>query len=467
MRRRIFLQGGSSSIALALAGCGGGESGTSLTAAGDATGDTSVALAARPASRPATGTTTTSPQSAPADAGGSGYPFGSRKDLVGGRYPYGIAPSVASAATMDARVKSCYEAWKGANLKKSPTFTANAGIYAGRTIADAYHVRFPGTAYATVSEGISYGMLITVLMAGHDPQARTYFDGLFKTARGRPAYGHINAGKPAAVYLHEWRLAMNMGSAGDGWNATDGDLDIAMALLMAHRQWGSTGAINYRDEAIKTINAMKTINFAPTGEPRGPQRENTRTSDHMIGHFRAFRKATGDAFWDKAIDRCHALITGIIRTHSPVAKLQPGFIMDCTSQPVPSPGNLIEGPYEGIYDGNAVRNPWRWGCDYLYSGDARWRQITHDITTTIKNDCGGNPFTVGGIYNLNGTPNGGRYFAEIVVGPLMVGCMVDPSHQTFLNTLWTANTDNFTTDYYDSELQLIPLIVASGNWWNP
>lgn len=36
-----------------------------------------------------------------------------------------------------------------------------------------------------------------------------------------------------------------------------------------------------------------------------------------------------------------------------------------------------------------------------------------------------------------------------------------------MNTLWRTNSENFTTDYYDSELQLIPLIVASGNWWNP
>ena len=37
----------------------------------------------------------------------------------------------------------------------------------------------------------------------------------------------------------------------------------------------------------------------------------------------------------------------------------------------------------------------------------------------------------------------------------------------FLDALWNWNAANFTTDYYDSELQLLPLIVASGNWWNP
>lgn len=175
MKRRIFLQGGSSTVVLALAGCGGDGGGTNVAATDDA-----ELLAARAPKTPKT----PAPPAPPPEqtAGGSGYPFGSRKDLVGGRYPHGIMPTNATPAAMDARIKTCYEAWKGANLRKSPTFTANVGIYAGRTISDAWHVRFPGTAYACVSEGVGYGMLITVLMAGHDPLARTYFDGLFKTA---------------------------------------------------------------------------------------------------------------------------------------------------------------------------------------------------------------------------------------------------------------------------------------------
>ena len=107
-----------------------------------------------------------------------------RRALVGGRYPYGIAPTVATAAAMDASVTRCYGAWKAANLKKSPTFTATAGVYAGQSIADGWHVRFSST-YACVSEGMGYGMLITVLMAGVDPDAQALFNGLLRTARGR------------------------------------------------------------------------------------------------------------------------------------------------------------------------------------------------------------------------------------------------------------------------------------------
>lgn len=451
MKRRLFLHGGCAASLTTLAACGGGD-GAAPTAAAN---DSSVELAGR------------KPLPSAPSAGTVRYPFGSRKDLAGGRYPYGIVPSSVSAADMDASIKRCHAAWKARNLVKSPTFTATAGIHAGQTITDAWHVRFSGTTYASVSEGIGYGMLICVLMAGHDADAQTCFNGLLRTARGRPAYGYLNAGRAQANYLHEWRLTSAMGSAGDGWNATDGDLDIAMALLMADRQWGSTGAVNYRQEALNTIAAMKAINFASTGEPRGPQRTNTRTSDHMIGHFRAFRRATGDAFWDLAITRCHALVAGIVNSHSPVARLQPGFIVDCTTVPVPSPGHLIEGPYEGIYDANAIRNPWRWGTDYLFSGDAAWKKLAGDTTATLKNDCGGDPFRAAGLYRLDGSPVGGRYFAEATVGPLLVGCMVDPAHQAFLDRLWVANAANFTTDYYDSELQLIPMIVASGNWWNP
>ena len=72
------------------------------------------------------------------------------------------------------------------------------------------------------------------------------------------------------------------------------------------------------------------------------------------------------------------------------------------------------------------------------------------------------------MYQLNGSAVGSnRYHAESIVGPLLCGAMVDSSHQSFLNSLWTSNTTQFTTDYYDSELQLIPMIVASGNWWRP
>ena len=67
----------------------------------------------------------------------------------------------------------------------------------------------------------------------------------------------------------EWRLSAAGTSAGDGWNAIDGDLDIAMALLMADRQWGSDGRWNYRQEALDTIAAVAACNMKPDGTTQG------------------------------------------------------------------------------------------------------------------------------------------------------------------------------------------------------
>jgi len=85
----------------------------------------------------------------------------------------------------------------------------------------------------------------------------------------------------------------------------------------------------------------------------------------------------------------------------------------------------------------------------------------------LEADCGGDPFQLAGLYRLNGDAIGGRYFAESVAGPLMVGCLVHADHQRLLDTLWAAHAAHFTTDYYDSELQLLPMLVAAGHWWVP
>jgi endo-1,4-beta-D-glucanase Y len=316
-------------------------------------------------------------------------------------------------------------------------------------------------------------MLITVVMAGHDPNARSQFDALLKTVRARPAYSiPASSGGP---YLMDWRLTADGSStdaAGGGWNAMDGDLDIAMALLMADKQWGSTGAWNYRQEGINTINAMKAFNMKPDGTTKGMATPNvSRTSDYMIGHFRAFARATGDSYWSTTvIDRCYALINRMQTVYSPSAGLMPDFIVATdTSTPYPSPGGMGDfTATEMNYFANAQRNPWRWGCDYVLSGDTRWKSVLNKMTAFFKADTGGDPARTAIGYEMSGNALQRPYPAwtpKGMIGPQLCGAMADSAHQAYLNALWTYNANNFSVQYYDAELQLLPMLVASGNWW--
>jgi hypothetical protein len=452
MRRRLFLSSSSSAALLALAGCGGGGGGgtTPVAAASTATPATDLPVSVQ---------TNTGGSNAPAStstgtptASGTGYPFGARKTA----YVAGIRPSQSNAA-MDAVLTAQYDAWKARRV-----------VDASSVVAGGYAIQFSDTNYLTVSEGMGYGMLIAVVFAGHDPNAQQLFDGLLAVARTRYAYGNATY-NPTGQYLMDWRLYPNGSSAGDGWNAVDGDLDMAMALLMADRQWGSSGKWNYLQEAKNTINAIKSNNMASDGTTRGLRLLNvSRTSDYMIGHFRAFAAATGDSFWNTAIDRAYFL-SNLMQTAFSPAGLMPDFVVNTdTASPIPSPGYMGDGnANENKFWWNACRNPWRFATDYLLSGDARWKTINGRIIDFFQgqvNAHGGDVTSIGTGYNLDGSMvTGGN--SPAYHGPIGLGACIDAKYQSFADAMWNWNAGHLTTGYYDGEIQLLSMVVASGNWW--
>ncbi|MEJ6021035.1 glycosyl hydrolase family 8 [Ramlibacter sp. PS4R-6] len=454
MRRRQILSSLPAAAALTLVGCGGGGGGGSTASAasgGTPTGSTGVVET----TTPQTGTTGSTGTPATTTGGtttasGSGYAFGSRKTP----YAAGILPSQSNAA-MDAMLTAHYDRWKAARV-----------VAADSIVAGGYAVKFSDATFLCVSEGMGYGMLLAVLFAGHDPNAQQLFDGLLAVVRTRYAYGNATY-DALGKYLMDWRLYANGASGGEGWNAVDGDLDVAMALLMADRQWGSGGKWNYLQEAKNTIAAIKAICMRSDGTTKGLRTADvSRTSDYMVGHFRAFAKATGDSFWNTAIDRSYALAT-LMQTTFSSAGLMPDFIVGTdTATPIPSPGFRGDGnANEDRYWWNACRNPWRFSSDYLLSGDARWKTVTARMIDFFRSSSGGDPMNIGTGYYLNGTmATGGQ--SPAYHGPICAGACIDAQYRPFLDAMWTWNAKNLITGYYDGELQLLSLVVASGNWWS-
>ena len=371
------------------------------------------------------------------------YPFASRLKP----YVAGIKPTVASQPSQDALVRGQYERWKAGGVK------ARCG---GQVVVH-------NDAYLTLSEGAGYGMLLSVLMAGYDKEAKSVFDGLLRVVRAHPAYSTGNGA------LMEWRVKPDCSGGGDGWNALDGDLDIAMALLMADKQWGSAGLVNYKAQALATIAAIKAHNMSKDGYTKGlPNGNNTRTSDYMITHFRAFRRATGDAFWDLAIDKAFELLDLMQTRFARETGLIPDFIINAhTSAPSPSPGFIADGnANEGFYFWNACRLPWRLASDYVTSGDNRSKVITARMVDFFNRASGGDPSRITAGYKLDGTALS-NLAAPAFIGPVTAGAMVDARFHPFLDRLWSYSTSNLGRGYYETELQLLSLVVVSGNWWNP
>ena len=456
MKRRLFLSSTSAAVALALTGCGGGGGGSATAAdlPGSATGaGTNTNTGTGTIASPAPDASLSGAKPSPVE--GVSYPFGARID----RYVAGIGPTQTPAA-MDSLLTRQYDAWKAARV-----VSADSIVPGGKAI------KFSNNDYMTVSEGMGYGMLLAVIFAGHDPQARSLFDSLLAVVRARPSYGVVPF-DPNGKYLMDWRINANGTSGGEGWNAMDGDLDVAMALVMADRQWGSSGQWNYLQEGKNTIAGLKSWNMKPDGTTKGLRTPDvSRTSDYMIGHFRAFKAVTGDTLWDRAVDRSYQLLDRMQTVYSPGVGLMPDFVIDTnTASPRPSTGFLGDGnDKEGYFWWNACRNPWRYASDYLLSGDARFAQVTGRMIDFFKNSSGGDPNNIGTGYALDGTvltggsmPGGN---SAAYHGPICAGACIDARYQGFVDAMWNWNVGRLTTGYYDSEIQLLSMVVASGNWW--
>ena len=388
-----------------------------------------------------------------ASVGGPRHPFGTHTPLPAGA----IAPTGA-AADHDQATSDFYDSWKALYLKPA----CKAGEYRIKTS--------PSTSAYTVSEGHGYGMAFAVLMAGHDPDAQVIFDGLLAYHDAHPS--SIDSG------LMAWAQDASCADVEGDDAATDGDLDVAYALLLADVQWGSGGAVDYLAKAKATIGSILASEVHPQNsilvgdwvDSTDSHYGGTRPSDFMPGHFKAFQKATGAARWGQVVDKTYAVV-GYLQDHYAASTgLLPDFAVGApTATPQPAPGQWLEGDDDGHYSWNACRTPWRLATDFVVSGEPRSQAAVRKLNAWIKVKAGGNPRNIRDGYDLSGNALGtGEELAFIA--PFGVAAMVEPAtgtNQPWLDALWTDVSGRGTTDYYADSIKLMAMLVMSGNWWAP
>lgn len=368
------------------------------------------------------------------NTGGGAVPFGSNT-----QYSYGIMPTnLPSGGTYGASQKAAeaYEAWKGAYVKSD----CGSGLY--RVVFD--------DGYSTVSEGIAYGMLLSVYA-----DDKAVFDGLW-------AYYQANMNGNGVM---NWKISGCSGVSGAN-GATDAELDAAMALIIAYEQWGTE---SYLTAARSLIQKIKTFEMATDGQTlNGDAWGNTNTcrnpSYFAPAYYTEFAKVDTDnaTFWSStAISASNTILTA---NRNPTSGLVSNWCDNSGTEN--ACGNTGSGAYG--YGADACRNPWRMAVDYLWHGTSA-STAAKDINAKLISFVNGyenqlkGPFSNLGVSN----PSGGSYvngsYTTFALPP-----MTSSSAQSSLNKCYTAVANLANVDaYFNSTIRCITMFVLTGNFWAP
>ena len=331
-----------------------------------------------------------------------------------GFFPTTILPSHA---------KTAYTTWKTKYLK---TCSGNR-----------FRVAF--NADETVSEGIGYGMILTV---AHGDRAE--FDGLWAYYKSRATGG-----------LMGWK-ASGCDTTTDPNSASDADLDAAMGLIQAACKWGGT----YLTEAttlIANIKAKETIEGATNYlKPASSGLDNCQNASYFSpGYYRAFAKKKPDqaAFWNK-------LATDTYTTLNATANATTGLVPNWStlSGSAGCGGNVDSDKYG--YD--AARTPWRIAVDYVWNGTPAAKTYLAKLVTWVDGPAGGIT-AIGDKYTLSGTKESVNHNSTFTGAFALAAMSVSQEKANLYGSAFRAISDNV---YYEESLRAMYMLLASGLFLN-
>ena len=367
-----------------------------------------------------------------------------------------IFPDHVSEKQRKSDIKYAFELWKEKYVKQIE--------------GNQYYVSYDQD-HNTVSEAQGYGMLIMVMMEEQfDIKTKTFFDGMFRYAKDHPSDRNDS--------FMVWRqFRQEDGTMKDDKNgqftgsATDGDMDIAYALLLADQLWGSDGNIHYKQEAIWIINALMdsvvnhdewTLKLGDWVKDDDPKYgTSSRTSDWMVGHIAAFYDVTGDERWKKVLDTMIELTMSIQDHFSPETGLLPEFVWKQEGEWVPVDSNFLEGEKDPYYSYNASRVPWRLAAGYFFTKDKEVKHQLEKINSWIIEETQSNPSSIKAGYDLDGHPLV-SYSDIAFIAPFAASASIDAENQEWLNLLWEKMTEelgsNETSKYYSDSIRLLVML---------
>jgi endo-1,4-beta-D-glucanase Y len=353
---------------------------------------------------------------APSGGTSSGGGTGGGGSLATGGVGTGGDPAAVTAADAD----EAYQVWKTIHLED-----CGNGVSRVRWENDRLD--------ATVSEGIGYGMLLAV---AHGEQS--VVDGLL-------AYSKLMHDDNGLMHWLRYGCDAHhdtLYSANPDYAASDADVDVAMALLMADCKWPGG---EYGNEATAVIRAIKDHMFMDHNGLHVLQPGDSSWFDQLgngcvnysyfaPAYYREFGKHLPEdqEFWNKAASDTYELLamasdasTGLVRNWGSSGG----------GDATPDCHNAYN--RAGSYGDDAARTPWRIATDWQWNGTPDAKAWNDKVTTWVKSVGITN---IVQWYKLDGTPdmeaNTWDDHTVINIGPFAVGAL----------TMDQATADEFVTE---------------------
>lgn len=399
-----------------------------------------------------------------------------RKHIIAALFAASILTSVCAAPCLAAEplfptvqpvseeTASFYEAWKDKYLAQDPYVAGDA----------QYYVWYSGESYTsypvavTVSEAHGYGMLITACMAEHDPEAKEIFDGMYRYYRA-----HLSGIGPNLMAWQQEDNGTAIVNCSGADSASDGDMDIAYALLLADSIWGSDGEINYKQTAVDMLSDIMEYevnqtdwiiqlgDWAMWSEEGDPYYAATRASDFLVQYMPVFAEASGDDRWMNVYESTYAIINDFTEEYQ--TGLLPDFIVkDESGAFVPAEEYFLESENDGNYYYNSCRIPWRISMDYLINGNEDALAFAQTITAFMLKDSGGDAWEIKAGYTPKGTAVE-SYNDLCFTAPFLVAAAC--TDETAWHDEVRSVVLNYGDDvYYGDTIKMLCLIADDGAW---
>jgi oligosaccharide reducing-end xylanase len=349
------------------------------------------------------------------------------------------------------------------------------------------------------SEGMSYGMMIAVMMDDQETFNRLWNFVVFEMWQQNdgnpdtnPSIGDVYADRGGSVqpgwvgWSHSagFGYPKNTGPADSRWGqnpAPDGELYMAAALFLAHEKWGSSnnnGTIyswsqNYQERANDMLRVIRNLLWSTEANQivfsPSTSRLFTDPSYHLPAFYELFAQwaelSSERIFWDAAANTSRDLL---VNSAHGVTGLAPSY-SEFNGSPINDP-QLIGATFSDDYAWDSWRVIHNMAMDYSWwSRDSRFPPIINRQLNFLGSDtrCGGtycDLYSIDGGFPRYGSQNPRRE-GQIAMNAVGASMINGAAGWPWIQELWSSSLPTESdARYYNSLLYMLGYLHVSGRY---